>query len=287
MVTERIIKADLSQELNNLYFKINQYDNYSRKYRLVITDNGVPRPFTTQKPIRLILQAQGEATPYYDDLLHEEWEDGFPVVTFTASMLSKTGKVDFKFIIYEPSSPETVSTRIQHLTIQESLINYDGIISSNEFDILANLIAQAVTVPTVLSDMQTLKDQLNTLMTSVNTQMTAYQTEFATMSQNVQDLMTAVTAYMSDVENAAAASATLSKSFAIGGTGTRTGEDTDCSKYYYQQAKIEADKAAVYAEIVIPNFSTDLSTGHLTYTDNSTLIFTTNHTTGHLNYTVQ
>lgn len=95
MVTERIIKSDLSQELNNLYFKINQYDNYSRKYRLVITDNGVPRPFTEQKPIRLILQAQGEATPYYDDLLKDPWEGGFPVVTFTASMLSKVGDVDF------------------------------------------------------------------------------------------------------------------------------------------------------------------------------------------------
>lgn len=287
MVSERIIKADLSQELNNLYFKINQYDNYSRKYRLVITDNGVPRPFAAQKPIRLILQAQGEATPYYDDLLHDEWEDGFPVVTFTASMLSKTGKVDFKFIIYEPSSPETVSTRIQHLTIQESLINYDGIISSNEFDILANLIAQAVTVPTVLSDMQTLKDQLNTLMTSVNTQMTAYQTEFTTMSQNVQDLMTAVTAYMSNVENAAAASATLSKSFAVGGTGTRQGEDADCAKHYYQQAKIEADKAAVYAEIVLPTVSVDLFTGHLMYSDNSSLTLNVNYTDGRLYYTIQ
>lgn len=286
MVTERIIKADLSQELNNLYFKINQYDNYSRKYRLVITDNGVPRPFTAQKPIRLILQAQGEAVPYYDDLLHDAWEDGFPVVTFTAAMLSKTGKVDFKFIIYEPNSPETVSTRIQHLTIQESLINYDGIISSHEFDILADLIAQAVTVPSLITDITTTKEQVEALITSVNTQMATYQTEFNTQSQNVQDLMTAVTAYMSNVENAAAASATLSKSYAVGGTGTRSGEDADCAKSYYQQAKIEADKAATYAGITIPDFDIDFLTGELLYSSAEDIVFSANYITGNLDYEI-
>ena len=284
MVTERIIKADLSQELNNLYFQLNQYDNYSRKYRLVITDNGVPRPFAAQKPIRLILQAQGEATPYYDDLLKDPWEDGYPVVTFTASMLSKVGDMDFKFIIYEPSSPETVSTRIQHLTIQESLIDYDGIISSHEFDILADLIAQAVTIPSVLADINTTKEEVGALITSVNAQMATYQTEFNTMSQNVQDLMTAVTAYMSNVENAAAASATLSKSYAIGTTGTRTGEDTDCSKYYYQQAKIEADKAASYAGLIIPTLTINFTSRELEYPTSDQIGFNINRITRNLDY---
>lgn len=284
MVTERIIKADLSQELNNLYLKINQYDNYSRKYRLVITDNGVPRPFTAQKPIRLILQAQGEATPYYDDLLHDPWEDGFPVVTFTAAMLSKSGKVDFNFIIYEPSSPESVSTRIQHLTIQESLVDYDGIISSHEFDILADLIAQAVTIPSLINDIDFGLDEINGLIASVNSQMDTYQTEFNTLSQNVQDLMTSVTVYMSNVENAAAASATLSKSYAIGTTGTRQGEDTDNSKFYYQQAKIEADKAASYAGLVIPTLTINFTSRDLEYPTSDQLEFNINRATRNLDY---
>lgn len=285
MVTERIIKADLSQELNNLYFKINQYDNYSRKYRLVITDNGVPRPFTEQKPIRLILQAQGESTPYYDDLLQDPWEDGFPVVTFTAAMLSKSGKVDFNFIIYEPSSPESVSTRIQHLTIQESLVDYDGIISSHEFDILADLIAQAVTIPSLINDIDFGLDEINALIASVNSQMATYQTEFNTLSQNVQDLMTSVTAYMSNVENAAAASATSSKSYAIGTTGTRQGEDTDNSKFYYEQAKIEADKAAQYAGLVIPVLTINFTSRELEYPTSDQLEFVINRLTRNLDYT--
>lgn len=285
MVTERIIKADLSQERENLYFKINQYDNYSRKYRLVITDNGIPQPFTAQKTIRLVMQAQGEVAPYYDGLLSNTWEDGYPVVNFTATMLSKTGKVDFKFIIYEPNSPETISTRTQHLTIQDSLIDYDGIIASEEFQFLADIFAQAASLPALIADINTTKEQVEALITSINAQMATYQTEFAEQSQNVQDLMTAVTAYMSNIENAAAASATLSKSFAIGTTGTRTGEDTDCSKYYYQQAKIEADKAATYAGLIIPTFTINLATGELEYSDGSSFSFTVNHTTGELNYT--
>lgn len=37
--------------------------------------------------------------------------------------------------------------------------------------------------------------------------------------------------------NNASSSATQAKSYAVGGTGTREGEDTDNAKYYYQQAK--------------------------------------------------
>lgn len=38
----------------------------------------------------------------------------------------------------------------------------------------------------------------------------------------------------------AAMSATLSKSYSVGGTGTRTGEDTDNAKYYSEQAAAAA-----------------------------------------------
>lgn len=285
MIARRVIRADLSQDLNNLYFLSNQYDDYSRKYRVIITNNGVLQPFTAQKPIRLIMKAENESAPYYDDYLKsDEWEDGFPVVTFTASMLSKVGNVDFQFIIYEPGTPQSVSTRQQHLKIQESLIDYDGIIASEEFNFLTDLIAQATTIPALISDITATKEQVDALIISVNEQMATYQTEFNTMSQNVQDLMDSVTAYMSNVENAAAASAKEAESYAHGGTGTRPGEDTDNSEYYSQQAKIEADKAAAYAGLIIPNFWIDLLTGELKYSDGSSFVFTINYTNGELEY---
>ncbi|MBD5115780.1 MAG: hypothetical protein HDT46_11425 [Ruminococcaceae bacterium] len=43
-------------------------------------------------------------------------------------------------------------------------------------------------------------------------------------------------------------SASLSKSWAVGGTGTRDGEDTDNSKYYSQQSKLQADISTAKAD---------------------------------------
>lgn len=64
--------------------------------------------------------------------------------------------------------------------------------------------------------------------------------------------------------------ATESKSWAVGGTGSRTGEDTDNSEYYSKQsaaqaaaAKTSADTAAEYAKITAPDFYLDPDTGKL------------------------
>ena len=64
--------------------------------------------------------------------------------------------------------------------------------------------------------------------------------------------------------------AKLSESWAVGGTGTRDGEDGDNSKYYYKQsqaeadrAKQEADKAAAFSEIVPPVFRIEQETMEL------------------------
>lgn len=293
MIARRIIRADLSQDLNNLYFLSNQYDDYSRKYRVIITNNGVLQPFTTQKPIRLIMKVQGEVAPYYDDYLKsDEWEDGFPVVTFTASMLSKVGNVDFQFIIYEPGSPESVSTRQQHLKIQKSLIDYDGIIASEEFNFLTDLIAQATTIPALITDINTSIEEVTAKITEVNTklvlyetQMQTYATEFEAMQTEQQAVIDALHAYMENVENTAAAHATNSKSWAVGTTGTREGEDTDNSKFYYEQAKIEADKAASYAGLVIPVLTINFTSRELEYPTSDQLEFIINRLTRNLDYT--
>ena len=64
--------------------------------------------------------------------------------------------------------------------------------------------------------------------------------------------------------------AKLSESWAVGGTGTRDGEDGDNSKYYCSQsqaeadrAKEEADKAAAFSEIVPPVFCINWETMEL------------------------
>lgn len=63
---------------------------------------------------------------------------------------------------------------------------------------------------------------------------------------------------------AAAGSADLSESWAVGGTGTRAGENTNNSEFYSNQsrasaetARNEADRAAQYSKIVAPGFFFD------------------------------
>lgn len=83
--------------------------------------------------------------------------------------------------------------------------------------------------------------------------------------------------------NKAENQALLSKSWAIGDTGARDGEDTDNSKYHSEQSKASADTSKEYLtkvekagedavkavqdtlDISAPEFIVDLSTGHLMY----------------------
>lgn len=93
--------------------------------------------------------------------------------------------------------------------------------------------------------------------------------------------------------------AALSKSYAVGGTGTRTGEDTDNSKYYSEQSQASSQTAQSYAEQAeaagdeavnkinealsqnVPQFTIDFTTGHLKY-QGGRFNFEVQNTTGHL-----
>lgn len=93
--------------------------------------------------------------------------------------------------------------------------------------------------------------------------------------------------------------ATLSKSYAVGSTGTRTGEDTDNSKYYSERSWASSQTAQSYAEQAeqasdevvnrieealtqnVPQFVIDFATGHLMY-QGGRLNFIVNEPTGHL-----
>lgn len=93
--------------------------------------------------------------------------------------------------------------------------------------------------------------------------------------------------------------AALSKSYAVGRTGTRTGEDTDNSKYYSEQSQASSQTAQSYAEQAeaagdeavnkinealsqnVPQFTIDFTTGHLKY-EGGRFNFEVQNTTGHL-----
>lgn len=112
-----------------------------------------------------------------------------------------------------------------------------------------------------------------------------------------QSSATASATSASESEN----SAIKAESYAVGGTATRLGEDTDNSKYYSEQSKASSETSKAYLDKVeqagnealdkinnavdvnTPNFVVDLATGRLMY-ESTRFVFDVNEKTGHLEW---
>ena len=80
----------------------------------------------------------------------------------------------------------------------------------------------------------------------------------------------------------ALSSATVSESYAVGGTGSREGEDTDNAKYYSEEKKTLEE---VGKKVTETTFHVNLETGKLEY-DSPNYNFTVNNSTGKLEWEV-
>lgn len=132
-------------------------------------------------------------------------------------------------------------------------------------------------------EFNTILDQIETLaeQTSANTNIVIQiknDCENTYLPQMLEYVNSALTS-----KNSALASATEAKSYAIGGTDSRAGEDIDNSKYYSEKSQASSQTAQAYAtqaesasdEIVnrideaisqnVPQFTIDFTTGHLKY----------------------
>lgn len=150
-----------------------------------------------------------------------------------------------------------------------------------------------------MAEFQTILDQIEELAEQTNTNTETVVTIRDDMvntylPQIIQNANTASSASVTAVNNA-----TLSKSYAVGGTGTRTGEDSDNSKYYSERSQASSQTAQSYAEQAeqasdevvnrideaisqnVPQFIVDLATGHLMY-QGGRFHFIVNEPTGHL-----
>lgn len=87
-----------------------------------------------------------------------------------------------------------------------------------------------------------------------------------TLDKLEQSVISTLRQYMLDAQTAATSAGqyyTASRSWAVGGTASRDGEDTDNSMFYSQIAKKEADRAESYSELTFPEFEINSVTGHL------------------------
>lgn len=294
--TIKILNADVSVDRDYVYELSKQYDNQSRRYRVLITDRGVPVVLTGDEGILLRMQASGESEPY---VLHwiKEWENGYPIVTMSNYMLSKVGVVHFEFVIYDaPGGSAVLSTRRQNMKIQKSLLNYDGLVASEDFDILSDLINQARAIPGLIDGVFTDKEKIDQMLLQITSDISNYQSQFTIMQNNVaeliqsaenhiQELTTNVNTALAqanstlskanqlilDVENTLSESeenvgeakgyADQAKRFTKGGVVPEDTEDN--AEYYYEQTKNLKEQVDTASKLVIPRFYINFVTGEL------------------------
>lgn len=128
-----------------------------------------------------------------------------------------------------------------------------------------------------VSALKKMQSSINSTVQEVNTAATGVQTTTALAQQTITSSQNTLTAANSAVTQAqdsagkASDSATESQSWAIGGTNTREGENSNNSKYYSEQAEEQAKRARIYANIIEPNFI--LENNRLYMKQNTTLEF--------------
>lgn len=195
------LKVDLSQESSYIYLKMTEGDDNSRKYQVIFTERGIPvNDLKGNELITLYLAQSGSDEPYASqDCV---WIDGYPYITFTANMLQHVGDIDCSFKIFSSSDNSLISTRIFHINTQRSLVNYDGLIKSEDFNTLNNLIKQALMVPELIETFKLSQDEINALIVQINSDITEYQTRFNNFDTEATALIGELRTFLSECQSA-------------------------------------------------------------------------------------
>lgn len=197
------LKVDLSQESSYIYMKVKQYDDNSRKYQVIFTDRGIPIEMVGNEYVTLKLAESGSEDSYADAVC--TWENGYPCITFTANMLSRVGDIDATFTIYSVGRSQIIHSRMWHLNVQRSLIDYEGMVKSEDFNTLHNLIEQALMIPELIEKFNLSQDQINQLIEKINADIVSYQQQFTAMKTqwdtSFQEALDAVNAKLAEYQN--------------------------------------------------------------------------------------
>lgn len=128
------------------------------------------------------------------------------------------------------------------MKIQKSLLNYDGLVASEDFDILSDLINQARTIPDLIDDYNTNREQINELMMQVQTSLANYQSQFEIMQSNVDEMIQSANEYIDELtSNVADALAQANETLSTANQLIETANDT------VEQSTQKASEAANYA----------------------------------------
>lgn len=192
-------RIDVAHEMSFKYLQAVQYDHNSRKRRLIITDSNIPIHFKGTEYIIFSMSKNGNN---YANVSCPFESDGYPYITFTESMLSEYGDIDCGIKVFDSvgSSIENKATIISpfnfKMTISKSLMNYDRLVESSEYNALNDLILQAILVRELLKDYEANKEIIDAYIIQVNNDIQSYRENYSSLSSDAQVLINDVQSFL-------------------------------------------------------------------------------------------
>lgn len=194
-----------------------QYDNNMRIIKANLYANG--QPYTVQSGFDVnVRMAKPDGTYVYNPAL--EASGTYALIVLTQQMLAVAGECPAEIEVTQGSNVLSTATFV--ICVAADPVPEHAIESTNEFKTIQELAAEVEAAAKVVTDNL---DAINAV------------------SENIEAIKNAP----QQAQNAAN-SATLAQSWAVGGTGTREGEDTDNAKYYAQIAQQVAQGGVGYYE---------------------------------------
>lgn len=183
-----------------------QYDNNMRIVKVNLLVNGLP--YTVQSGFEVnVRMAKPDGTYVYNPAL--EISDTYVLIVLTQQMLAVAGECPAEIEVVQGGNVLSTATFV--ICVASDPVPEHAIESTDEFKTIQELVAEVEAAAKVVTDNL---DAINAV------------------SENIEAIKDAP-----QQAQAAANSAKLAESWAVGGTGSREGEDTDNAKYYAQIAQ--------------------------------------------------
>lgn len=189
---------DVGKQQSFKYLWAKQYDHNARRYRLVITNQNVPLTLTGKEYIVLSLEDSGGNN--YSNTSCPFGDDGYPYITFTDSMLSREGDIKCEIRVYDQKGDSIATTFTFNMEVSRSLLSQSRMVESSEFNILNDLISQAIQVTALLEDFKKNKAEIEKLITQINADITSYRSDYNSLSQQTQELIDQVQTFLTTVQ---------------------------------------------------------------------------------------
>lgn len=225
-----------------------QYDDTLPMVAVALTSNGQPYTVPSGAAVNVRL-AKSDGHYVYDPAYGVSDDGQTAYIAVTVQMTAVSGKVSP--IIEVVVNGTVAGTGFFVLDIDPNPIPEDAIESTDEFKTIQQLAAEVTQAAQTVTDNLPAINAINENIDNINAvaqnsaNISAVGGSIAnvnSVAENLTPIQTAATnidAIQQAPQQAAnaAASATLSESWAVGGTGTREGEDTNNAKYWAEQAQ--------------------------------------------------